>query len=738
MADFQPKRKRIPKEILERREFEGHISLVTYQNEDGSFKVVTFRDAGGVEFKSTGYLYGAGAGVFMRIKGEWKDHPKYGWTFQVESWQPHEPVTNEGLLAYLGSGLIKGIGKKTAERIVDHFGESTLETLDNAPELLEHVPKIGRKSARKIAEQWEQHRAERETMLFLKKYGLSNAISLRLLRHYGDNAAAVLQTNPYRVGLEVRHIGFVKADEIAERMGIARDDPMRIQGAFVHLLDKAAGEGHTYLPREELVSRACEMLDLSRELVEDVLGQAVSNDYIKREELESGESYFMPSLHACESGASREITNLNRSAAALLSGDIQELIDDFEVRYRFRLAPQQQDAIRAAAAGGVCVITGGPGTGKTTLVRALLHVIAKKVDFALCSPTGRAAQRLSETTGQTAATVHRLLKWNAQTSRFTHNSENPLPLKLLIVDEASMLDIPLAYSLLRAIKPGATVVFVGDVDQLPSVGAGTFLRDLIESGRTKVTRLEVIFRQKHASWIVQNSHRINEGRSLIYPPADDHSADFFFIDREEPEAIRETALTMALDRIPKKLGCDRVDDIQLLSPMRRGPLGTFELNEMMQQRINPDGARIGRHGALRTGDKVIQMTNNYDLDVYNGDVGRIHSRDEEQGVRVQFGKRRVVYGYDSLDELEPAYAITIHKSQGSEYPAVVIILHTSHFIMLKRNLLYTAVTRGKRMVVIVGNKRALFRAIKTSTESERMTALKQWLVKPPQKNELFD
>jgi exodeoxyribonuclease V alpha subunit len=743
MPPYRPPSRKPPSEQLRsRREFEGVIRIVTYENEDGSFKVVTFRLDEETEFKAAGNFYGAGPGEPLLIKGEWKEHPRHGWTFQVESHVVQPPATEEGILAYLGSGLIKGVREGTAKKIIDRFGDKTLQVLDETPELLLEVPKLSRSTARKIMEQWAAHRETREVMMFLKQQGLSNAIALRLIRHYGDNAAAILRTNPYRVGLEVSHIGFVKADEIAAKMGIARDSPERIQAAFVHLLDQASAEGHTYLPREEILIRADKMLGLDTALIQAELIEALAKKYIRRATVgDNAECYFMPSLYICEAGCAKMIQELMEGAESLLeTEEVDRQITDFQTRYHFSLAPQQQDALRMVAAGGVSVITGGPGTGKTTLVRALLHVMKDRdLDIALASPTGRAAQRLSETTRSEAMTIHRLLKWNPQKGGFTHDRERPLECDLLIIDEASMLDIPLAFSLLRAIHPGAAVVFVGDVDQLPSVGAGTFLRDLISSGRVRTTRLNTIFRQANQSLIIRNSHRINEGHMLQLPDATDKEADFYFVERDEPEAVREALLTMLTDRIPKRLGCNPIDDIQVLTPMRRGALGTYELNELIQERLNPGGDLLGPGIRFRRGDKVIQNTNNYDLNVYNGDVGKVIGIDTEtRQVRVKYGRETVLYPFENLDELDTAYAITIHKSQGSEYAAVVILMHTSHYIMLKRNLLYTAVTRGKKLVVLIGNKRAILQAIRSSGESERMTALGAWLTRPPEKSELFD
>jgi exodeoxyribonuclease V alpha subunit len=728
------KKQQVAENLLAQTAFEGIVERFSYKSEDGQFFVARFA-TGDEKFSIKGALTGIRPGESIRIEGEWKDHATYGRSFEVSAAIPLSGGGKEnGLQVYLQSGEVKGIGPVFAERIVKHFGEDALNILKDSPERLAEVPGISKKKALAVAEQWAEQSTRREVMLFLASHGLPIRLSTRLVRVYGNDAARIMRENPYQAAIDVPLVGFVRADAIASRMGIAPDSPQRLRAGLVHVVSSASDDGHTYLVREDLIVKAAEVLQIEGDAIPTALDRAIAEGLLKAVPLEDDATgIFTPALFRAESGVAKHITRLLRHAKPLLSGDIDAAIDQFAEHYKFTLAEQQRSALRAACAGGIVVVTGGPGTGKTTLVRALLHILRKAdIAVALCSPTGRAAQRLAEATNQPAATLHRLLKFNAATGKFHHNSREPLEVDLLIVDETSMLDIPLASLLLQAVPNGATIIFVGDSDQLPSVGPGAFLKDLINSDRARTVRLEVIFRQAARSLIVQNSHRINRGLTPLTEPPEKGDPDFYFIPREEPIAAREALIDMVVDRIPAKYGFDPRRDIQVLTPMRRGVLGANELNEALRERINPKGSPIAQGAGLRVGDKVIQMQNNYDLDVFNGDVGLITGFDDEaQATRVVFGKRLVLYNFDALDALEPAYAITIHKSQGSEYPAVVIPVHTTHFVMLKRNLLYTGVTRGKKLVVLVGTQKAMQIAVHDSGDSERRTALKQWLVRPP-------
>lgn len=718
----------------------GSIERFVFKNDDSAFRVAKFRIEGESELVGVAGPLGAAApGEPLRLLGEWKRTPKYGDTFEVRSFVPRVATGKDQILAYLGSGMVKGIGPVYAAKIVDHFGDKAIEILDHAPERLMEVRGLGRTKAQAMSAGWKAYRARHEMMLVLSALGISPTLARRLEKHYGEDAASVLKANPYRASLDVPGIGFLTADRLASELGVAKDSPHRARAGFVHLLESAASEGHTHLPREMLLEKATTLLTLDAAAVERALSEELETGRLLRAEvLPSGrDAIFQRSLYLSESACARLVGKLNAAALPLLKDNVAARLAAFEEKYHFALAAQQREAIHSAVAGGVVVVTGGPGTGKTTLVRALLAVLAgSDKRIALAAPTGRAAQRLGETTHREATTIHRLLKYLPQKGTFQHNSADPLEADLVLVDESSMLDVVLAAQLLEAIPPGATVAFVGDADQLPSVGPGNFLHDLIESGTVRVTRLSVIFRQGRQSAIIVNSHRILAGEMPFQndDPDDKAPRDFYIVPRDEPEAIQRSLVELVTQRIPQKFGLDPTRDVQVLTPMRRGAMGANEINKLLQATLNAEGRAVGNAPAgLRVGDKVIQNSNNYDLDVFNGDVGIVTTIDREADeVRVLFGKRQVAFPSGELDQVGLAYAVTVHKSQGSEYPAVVVIVHPQHYMMLRRNLLYTAITRGKKLVVVIGAKRAIAMAVRNARGDERFSALGEWLARPPQ------
>ncbi len=756
MNPFPLPGRRPPPVLRTETEFEGVLREFTYRSEDGAFSVARLDVEGeDTPIVLVGAMLGLEPGERVRVNGRWSLHPRFGPRFEVESFVPALPSGLSALEHYLGSGLVKGIGPRMARRIIERFGEDTPMILAEAPERLREVKGFSRKKAEAVAEAWERHRQVHDLMIFLQGIGLSPRLAARLYKAYGPKTAQVLRGDPYKVAMEVRRIGFRTADRIAEKIGIGREDPRRIEAGALHALTVAAKDGHTWLPREDLIRAAAALLGADARPVEEAVGRLRGARLIAEERMPEGEdAEFLPSLHLCESAVARALRRLMETPKVWPELSPEPALAAFEKSRGIELAPEQREAALAACRGGALVVTGGPGTGKTTLVRAILAALgAADLKILLCAPTGRAAQRLAEATGQRASTIHRLLKYTPGQG-FFHTPHNPLDVNLLIVDETSMVDIPLAYHLLRAVPPGASVVFVGDMDQLPSVGPGNFLRDLIESGEIPVVRLLHIFRQSRRSLIITNAHRINHGEFPILPEENNGQAkagggpgapDFFFIEREDPRECVEVIKRLAAERIPRRFGFDPVTDVQVLTPMRKGLLGVENLNRELQALLNPRPDALTRGGvAYRVGDKVMQIVNDYDLDVFNGDVGVIQSVDREAGeLFVNYNGRVVLYGLDQLEEITPAYACTIHKSQGSEYRAVIVALHTQHYILLKRNLLYTAVTRGKRLVCLVGSRRALALALRQTETHSRFSALRQWLqagAPPPREGEadLFD
>jgi exodeoxyribonuclease V alpha subunit len=715
---------------------EGVLEKVIFANEANAWSVVRLTVSGQRDsVTAVGNLLGVQPGENLRLTGAWIQDPKYGRQFKVVSYSTLAPATVGGIEKYLGSGLIRGIGKGLAGRLDQCFGLETLDVIENQPERLREVEGIGPQRTAAIQRAWTEQREIKDVMVFLQSHGVSTQFAIKIYKNYGSSSVHVVRENPYRLATDIYGIGFKTADTIATALGISPTAPQRIEAGTLYLLGEGADRGNVFLPRRQLREDAGKLLGAEDWRVDQAVAALAESGQVEVEPLpaapaDPGEAaVFLKSLHAAESGIAARIRALLVQPPLPLEIDLDRALEWFEKQERLELAGQQRQAIRAGLTRKVLVITGGPGTGKTTLVRGIVRILEKKGQkILMAAPTGRAAKRLSEATGEEACTIHRLLEFNAQTRAFDRNRERPLSCDLLIVDEASMLDTVLAYHLLRAVPDAGRLILVGDVDQLPSVGPGSVLNDLIRSDAVEVVRLTEIFRQAERSLIVVNAHRVNQGQMPVLESVDS-DGDFFFFERRDPEEIVETIAQLVARRIPTGFKLDPVQQIQVLTPRNRGPLGTEALNARLRDLLNPEGVTVTRGGqTLRVGDKVMQVRNNYDLEVFNGDIGRIAGIDEEeQQVRVALDGREVVYDFASLDELVLSYACTIHKSQGSEYPCVVIPLHTSHYLMLQRNLLYTAITRAKRLAILVGEERALRIAVGNRKVRTRFTRLAERL-----------
>ncbi|MEE4592132.1 ATP-dependent RecD-like DNA helicase [Streptomyces sp. DSM 41524] len=721
---------------------EGVLERITYANEENGYTVArvdTGRGSGDL-LTVVGSLLGAQPGESLRMEGRWGSHPQYGKQFTVENYQTVLPATVQGIRRYLGSGLIKGIGPRIADRITEHFGVDTLDVIEQEPKRLVEVPGLGPKRTKMIAAAWEEQKAIKEVMVFLQGVGVSTSIAVRIYKKYGDASISVVKNEPYRLAADVWGIGFLTADKIAQSVGIPHDSPDRVKAGLQYALSQSADQGHCYLPEERLIADAVKLLQVDTGLVIDCLGELAAEDEgVVREPVpgpEGGEPvsavYLVP-FHRAEISLAGQVLRLLRTEEDRLPAfrgvDWEKALGWLAGRTGADLAPEQSEAVRLALTEKVAVLTGGPGCGKSFTVRSVVELArAKKAKVVLAAPTGRAAKRLSELTGAEASTVHRLLELKPGGDA-AYDRDRPLDADLVVVDEASMLDLLLANKLVKAVPPGAHLLFVGDVDQLPSVGAGEVLRDLLAPGSpVPAVRLTRIFRQAQQSGVVTNAHRINEG----VPPVTQGLSDFFLFVEDDTEEAGRLTVDVAARRIPAKFGLDPRRDVQVLAPMHRGPAGAGTLNGLLQQAITPARPDLPerRFGGrvFRVGDKVTQIRNNYEKGangVFNGTVGVVTSLDtDEQRLTVRTDEdEEVPYDFDELDELAHAYAVTIHRSQGSEYPAVVIPVTTGAWMMLQRNLLYTAVTRAKRLVVLVGSRRALGQAVRTVSAGRRCTAL---------------
>ncbi|MGQ0506759.1 MAG: SF1B family DNA helicase RecD2 [Myxococcaceae bacterium] len=721
-----------PAQNLPASTLEGILERVTFINEENAWSVVKLEVPGKQELvTAVGNLLGVQPGESLRLSGRWAVDRKYGEQFKVDSYVTVKPATLVGMEKYLGSGLVRGIGKVIAARLVKKFGLATLEVIDQQTERLTEVEGIGRIRQKRIADAWVEQRHIQDVMVFLQSHGVSTTYAVRVYKTYRERAIAIVKENPYRLAMDIWGIGFKTADKIAGQLGISPTSPQRAVAGLLHVLGEASDEGHVFLPREQLLESGTTLLEIDRSILETAAEELIAEEKVVAAPLAGSTdmAVYLKSLHIAEAGSVSLLRSLLSVPPKPIAIDVNKAIAWFEEQQQITLADEQREAVRKAVTGKVLVITGGPGTGKTTLVNGIIRILEKKGRrILLAAPTGRAAKRMTETTGREAKTLHRLLDFDPKVQAFKRNRDNPLESDLVIVDEASMIDSVLAYNLLKAVPAQCQLVLVGDVDQLPSVGPGSVLQEIIVSGAVDVVRLKHIFRQAEQSQIVVSAHRINEGRMPVLD-AESKSSDFFFIEKEEPEEVLATLKHVVSERIPKRFGFDPLDAVQVLTPMHRGLLGAASLNTEFQALLNPSGPSIVRGSRLfRVGDKVMQIRNNYDLEVFNGDIGRVEAVDEsDRSLDAVFDGRRVTYDYSDLDELVLAYACSIHKAQGSEYPCVVIPVHTQHYVMLQRNLLYTGITRGRRLVVLVGTRRALAIAVKNAKLDDRWTLLGQLL-----------
>lgn len=676
----------------------------------------------------------------ITIEGEWVRNEKYGRQFQATTIEVTKPKTAAGIEKYLASGILKGVGEATAKRIVEAFGEDVFKVIEEHPERLKEVKGLGKQRIGEILSKMTAEKTVRDIMVFLHSNGVTTSKARKIFDTYGSKAVHVLKKNPYILCDDVYGIGFITADEIAGKLGVEQNSLMRAQAGVNYVLREACeSDGHCFLPRSELIKEAHDLLDIDNAIVEDAISEEVLAGNLVEANIPEDGSIFWSLTYGCERAIARRLKTIKKGALPWNVVDVDSAISESEAELGIQLASSQKEAVRSALQSKVMVITGGPGVGKTTIIRVILNILKKHdININLCAPTGRAAKRMAETSGEPASTIHRLIEFSPRERKFLRNEDRPLDCDLLVVDECSMLDVLLGNSLLKAVPDHAAVIFVGDVDQLPSVGPGTMLSSIIDSEAYAVIRLTEIFRQAKTSRIVEGAHLINSGKIPSFPDVPFENGDFHFVDVEDNAAIPDTIVSLVKEVLPAKLNVDFKRDIQVLCPMRRGPSGTMNLNELLQQALNPPKETAVRVFNTRfdTGDKVMQVVNNYDKGVFNGDVGFITQLDsKKEALTVDFDGHVVTYQFKDLDNLMLCYATTIHKSQGSEYPVVVLPITMQHYIMLKRNLLYTGVTRGRKCVVLVGDKRALAMAVKDELTEERYTSLKELLEesKPAQK-----
>ena len=714
------------------------VVRITYFNAENGYSVIRVKPDGKVPTKAkdaeglvtiTGNFPELAPGEVLNLQGEWTQHPKFGEQFQVAQLKHSQPTSEAGIQRYLGSGLLKGIGPATAKKIVEHFGKDTIKIIDFEPKRLREIKDIGPKRARQILVAWEEQKQAREIMLFLHSYGVSTNLATKIIRQYGDAAINVVKRDPYKLARDIFGVGFKTADKIAQSLGLPKEHPTRLEAGIVHLLNEAVSNGHVFLPQIDLIPKAQELLNVEGEILESAIVRLQKEQQIVVEISDLGPVLYQTKLHRAEEGLANKLIELQ----AAKPSRINEIPALELLSLPKHLSDEQWLAVESALKNPLSVLTGGPGTGKTTSIQTLIEVLeARKFRYALTSPTGRAAKRLSQATERPASTIHRLLGYSPQEG-FKHNADNPLPLDLLVIDESSMLDLQLAFALVKALEVGTHLLLVGDVDQLPSVGAGDVLRDIIASGIAPITRLNVIFRQAKDSHIIQSAHLINQGQ---IPEFHKDSQDFFLFPADDGEKALDWIQDLLSNRIASRFDLDPMKDVQVLAPLYRGPAGVNALNESLQAALNPTSANKAEHSffgqIFRVGDKLMQIRNDYDKQVFNGDIGYlIDINTEDHRLSVEIDGRPIEYDWSEADQLNLAYAVTVHKSQGSEFPALVMPILSQHYIMLQRNLLYTAITRAKKLCILVGNKKAIAIAVNNNKVSQRWSRLDERLLIAP-------
>jgi len=731
-------------------EIKGQIERITFFNEENNYTIAKMRVHGRTDtITVVGTLFSVTPGEVLRLSGYWDKHPRYGEQFKVITCESLLPATVKGIEKYLGSGMIKGIGPVMAKRLVSRFGDETLTVIEKDIGRLHEVDGIGEKRIEMIQKAWEEQKEIREVMIFLQGQGVSPAYAVKIYKQYGRDSIRVVEENPYRLAADIFGIGFITADKIAEKLGVPRDSKIRAEAGILYVLKELSDEGHVYYPHELLIKKGSEILGLEEEKIPPALdklaqeGKAVIEDRRPKDEAcpasqseargrgTTEKAVYLAKYHISELGIVNKLKTILTFPRQLRLMNIDEVLEWVQRDLKIALSEKQVEAVKASVNSKAMIVTGGPGTGKTTIINAIMRIYRKmEQKVLLAAPTGRAAKRMTEATGYEAKTIHRLLEYSPGSNTFKKDETNPLDADMVIIDETSMVDTLLMYYFLKAVPSRATLILVGDVDQLPSVGPGNILKDIIDSRILTTVRLNEIFRQSRQSMIIVNAHRVNSGQMPISSQDEEHLHDFYFLNIDEPERILEKIIYLSKEGIPARFGYDPVNDIQVLTPMHKGVIGVSNLNQELQRELNPGQDELIRGGkALKIGDKVMQIRNNYDKDVYNGDIGRITKIDREiQELKVDYDGRLVSYEYSELDEIVLAYAISVHKSQGSEYPVVIMPVVTQHYMLLQRNLLYTGITRGKKLVVLIGTKRAMAIAIKNDKPQKRYTLLRERLM----------